>query len=360
MNTQSRARRLLGETIRPRYLLPLVVVTCLIYGFFLHPWMMGWGTTAQERQLALPGDQLVAHPAWRLNRAITIDAPAGEVWQWLVQLGQDRAGFYSYDWLENMTGADIHDGNAIVPAWQPRAVGDPVPMYPTQMLGVRPGEGTILRVVALDPGRSMVLSQLSAPKANAWAMVLLPVDGQTTRLLFREQNAKPQSLFGRVFGEPAHFVMQTHLLRGIKARAEGHPNPPALLDIPTRLGWAAAGVVVLGLFLARGKRGRSWLIAPVVIALPALTLGHDPDAALAAFLAVGITVVGAMYCGRRWWAPLTTIAAAVMLTLLLAPDAYLVFGWAFLTIIAGASIAGLRTRRTDLSVRMGHLVHRAA
>jgi hypothetical protein len=60
-------------------------------------------------------DDLVPHPAWQFTRAITINAPAVEVWRWLVQLGKDRAGYYSYDWLENMTGADIHDGNTIRP-----------------------------------------------------------------------------------------------------------------------------------------------------------------------------------------------------------------------------------------------------
>lgn len=356
MNEQSQARHLLSALIRPRILLPLFLATCLVYAALLRPWMMNWGTTAQERQMPLPGDDLVPHPAWRLNRAISINAPASEVWQWLVQLGQDRAGFYSYDWLENLTGADIHNGNAIRPEWQPRAVGDPIPMAPAQVLGVRPGEATVLRVVAIDRGRSLVLSQRTAP-ANSWAMALLSVDDHTTRLLIREQNAKPQSLFGRLFGEPAHFVMQTHLLRGIKARAEGHPNSPVILDVPARLGWAAAGLAVL--FLAHGKRGRLWLIAPVVVALPALTVGHDIDAALAGFLAVSITILGALYLGRRWWAPLTAIAAAVMLTLLFAPDAYLVFGWVFLVVnlvVLGGMLGGRRVQRP---IRLGRLAQRA-
>jgi hypothetical protein len=347
MNDQSRARRLLGAMIRPRILLPLFLATCLIYTALLRPWMMDWGATANERQMALPGDALVSRPAWQFTRAITIDAPAGAVWQWLVQLGQDRAGYYSYDWLENMTGADIHDGNAIRPEWQPRAVGDPVPMAPAEILGVRPGEATVYRVAAIDPGRSLILSQRSSPQANSWATVLQPVDGHTTRLLIRERNAKTPTLFARVFGEPAHFVMQTHLMRGIKARAEGHPNSPAILDIPARLGWAAAGLTVLGLFPARGKRGRWWLIAPAFVALPALALGHDMDAALAASLAVGITIIGALRYGRRWRAPFTNIAAAVMLTLLLAPDAYLVFGWAFLALILAAVGVAFGTRWTQ-------------
>jgi len=96
-----------------------------------------------------------------------------------------------------------------------------------------------------------------------------------------------------------------------------------------------------------------------VAALPALALGHDPDAALAAFLAIGITIVGALYHGRRWWAPLTTIAAAVMLTLLFAPDAYLVFGWTFLALILAIVAAVLDSRQKQRSVRLSQVAHHA-
>lgn len=352
MSAQFSHRSEIAAAMRPRYVLPVFAIIVALYVAFLRPWMMDWGSTPQERQMALPGDDLVPRPVTQFTRAVTIDAPADEVWRWLVQLGQDRAGFYSYDWLENITGADIHDGNAVRAAWQDRGVGDPVPMATAEVLGRSLGEGTILRVVAIDPKRFLTLSQRSVPEANSWATVLQPVDDHTTRLLIRERNAKAPTLFARVFGEPAHFVMQTHLMRGIKARAEGHPNPPVLLDIPARLGWATAGLTVFWLFIAQGKRGRLWLIFPVLIALPALTLGHDPDAAVAAFLAVGITILGALYFGRQWWAPFTMIAAAVMLTLLLAPDAYLVFGWAFLMLILGAAAiarATCRDRRRELA-----------
>jgi hypothetical protein len=95
-------------------------------------------------------------------------------------LGQDRAGYYS---LENMTGADVQDGNTIRPERQPRAVGDPVSMAPAEILDVHPGEATAYRVVAIDPGHSLTLSQRSAPEVNnvtkachpAWAGMLVPI-----------------------------------------------------------------------------------------------------------------------------------------------------------------------------------------
>ncbi len=119
-----RARAMLREGVRPRIMLPLFVATFAVYLAFLHPWLMNWGTTAQERQMTVPGDETFPDPGMQFTRSITINAPASAVWPWVVQIGQDRAGFYSYDWLENVVGADIHNQNAINPAWQALAPGD--------------------------------------------------------------------------------------------------------------------------------------------------------------------------------------------------------------------------------------------
>jgi hypothetical protein len=102
----------------------------ILWGVFLlvlHPWLMTWGATPEEQQLALPGDGDSA-PAAYFTRAITIEAPASAVWPWLLQIGQDRAGFYSNDWLENLAFADIHNADVLRPEWQQRALGDRVPM----------------------------------------------------------------------------------------------------------------------------------------------------------------------------------------------------------------------------------------
>jgi hypothetical protein len=106
---------------------------------------MNWGATADEQRMTLPGDELLPDPSARFTRAITIHAPQSRVWPWIVQIGQDRAGFYSNTWLENLTGADIHNADAIHPEWQRRAVGDRVPLARPDIFGgrsfagVRPG-----------------------------------------------------------------------------------------------------------------------------------------------------------------------------------------------------------------------------
>src|SRR5437763_17003357 len=72
----------------------------------------------------LPGDDLIAEPATQTTRAIDIDAPVTAVWPWIIQIGGDRGGFYSYDWLENLFRLGIHSARTIVPEWQRRAPGD--------------------------------------------------------------------------------------------------------------------------------------------------------------------------------------------------------------------------------------------
>ena len=120
-----------------------------------------------------------------------------------------------------------------------------------------------------------------------------------------------------------------------------------------RLGWALAGLGLLGLFLAR-RPWRAWLLLPIAVACPALWLTGDLNSVLAGFLACGITVAGFLAFGWRWWPPYLLIASAVALVLLLAPDSYAAFGLIFLVLVAAAAggargriarVAGVRLRR---------------
>jgi hypothetical protein len=312
----------------------------LVYAAAIHPWLENWGSTMLERSLPLPGDELKANPRWQTTRAVTIDAPPDEVWAWLIQHGQDRAGFYSHDWLENLTGADIHNADEIRPEWQERAVGDTIPMARPDLLGGRLAAASALRVRVVESGRALVTTDA---EGNVGAMVLISIEGRATRLVLRDRagtagGGGPGYLLGAMqrwlVWDPMHFVMQRGQMLGIKARAEGDPHPPAALAFAARVGWLGAGAVVVALFLRR--RARPWLALPAVVTLPALTLTGDLDAALAGFLAVGITTVGAVYLGRRWWPPFALIGAGVLLVLLLAPDAYVAFGLIFDAVILGA------------------------
>jgi hypothetical protein len=141
-----------------RVLRPLAAVGALApwaYLLIIRPWHINWGATDEEVRKRLSGDELVPYPALESTRAITIQAPVEEVWRWLVQLGQDRGGFYSYDRLENLAGADIHNVDRIVPQMQHLKVGDYVPMAPVEW-GVPMGGFT---VVAIEPERAIVWRQ---------------------------------------------------------------------------------------------------------------------------------------------------------------------------------------------------------
>ena len=313
----------------------VVMILAAVWGVYfggLHPWLMNWGATPAEQQMALPGDQLLPDVSSRFTRAITIHAPASDVWRWLVQIGQDRAGFYSNTWLENLTGANIHNADAVHRDWQQRTIGDRVLLARPDLFGGFFAQMAQTRIVALEP------EQLIADIPGRF--VLQPIDGQTTRLLLRE--SVPSTFAGRTINalvwDPMHFVMEQRMLRGIKERAEGQSLVSAGVMLVARTGWVLAGASVLALFLAR-RRWRPWVLLPIAIVIPVLRSTGDGDATVASFLAIGITVLGALQFGRRWGPPYLLLAAVVALMLLLAPDAYTAFGITFDVALA-AVLAG--------------------
>jgi hypothetical protein len=198
------------------------------YQFAFQPWHQTWGATAEEVEKALPGDGLVPNPSYTTTRAITIDAPPAAVWPWLAQMGQGRGGFYSYAWLENLFGLEIHNADHVVPEWQDLEPGDTVRLAPPEQYD---GQAR-MRVVHLEPERSIVFGPAADTAeefeaaartgAGTWAFVLEPVDDEEkTRLIVRTRSRPwkaPRSVF--YLYDPAHFVMERRMLLGIKRRAE--------------------------------------------------------------------------------------------------------------------------------------------
>ena len=185
-------------------------VATYIWG--IRPWHLRWGTTDEELSQPLPGDEFTPEPKLKANHAITVNAPAADVWPWLVQMGQNRGGFYSYTWLENLVGCQMSNANEIVPEWQELKVGDKVWLHP---------KAPPVEVATIEPGQAIVL--------KPWgAFVLQPIDEKRTRLIIRSQgdydpdlrNSVLNFLLWRVIYEPAHFIMERKMLLGIKSRAE--------------------------------------------------------------------------------------------------------------------------------------------
>jgi len=185
----------------------------------VRPLYLRWGTTPDERVASLPGDDLAPNARYRVDHAITIHAPVSAVWPWIVQLGQDRGGFYSYDWLERLVGDDIHNADRIHPEWQDRQPGDFVRATQPDYLGGRLG-ALGWSVVEVVPERALVLKDWGA-------FVVEPVDSTTSRLIVRTRGSGEPSATSLLAGpitvfvfEPAHFIMQRAMLRGVRDRAE--------------------------------------------------------------------------------------------------------------------------------------------
>jgi hypothetical protein len=196
------------------------------YRTLLRPWHERWGATDEEVRAALPGDELVAEPAGQSTRAITIDAPPERVWPWVIQLGADRAGFYSYDWLENVFGLGIHSADAVVPRWQERAVGDLVHANAPgtggwYVMKVVPQEALVLKTANVKAGEPARRDQ-GLRWEFLWTFVTQDLGNGSTRLLVRERTGF-DSRVTRTLMAPVglvSFLMTQKMMRGIKARAE--------------------------------------------------------------------------------------------------------------------------------------------
>ncbi len=180
--------------------------------------MLHWGSTAEERNAALPGDGLIPLPHLRSTRAISIQRPPAMVWPWIAQLGQGRAGFYSYDSLENLLGMDIHSAERIVPAWQEVRVGDDVHLAPEVALTVAVADAP--NALVLRGG--VPIGSAPSPFDSTWAFVVQSRPEGGSRLVVREQY-RSHFAWARFMFEPVaviSFIMSQRMMRGIRDRAE--------------------------------------------------------------------------------------------------------------------------------------------
>ena len=210
-----------------------------VVGYLLwRPRMLRWGATDEEAGGRLPGDDVTPEPRLQSTRAITIDAPREQVWPWIVQMGFERAGFYTHEWVERSLAdpryVEGHNATRIHPELQDLKAGDLIPY----------GLGVYARVHEIEP-----LSHLVA--AEAW--VLRPLPEGRTRLIVRYrgdgfiapamQAITPEGpllmraiahavvhfpgllLLARAIdffiSDPLHHYMEVGMLKGIKDRAEG-------------------------------------------------------------------------------------------------------------------------------------------
>lgn len=205
-------------------LIALLAMLAVVGYLFVRPRMLHWGATPIEARRVMAGDNLISDAILISTRAIDINVGPEMVWPWLAQMGQGRGGFYSYDWLENLVGLGIHNSNQIIPDLQNLKPGDLIPFW----------RGAGVNVVVAEPPHLLALAgSIYGPKeqgvgsgeaGGTWVFTLEESKILGTRMIVRSRVAKFQpawlsELFMRVL-EPAHFIMEQKMLRGIKERAE--------------------------------------------------------------------------------------------------------------------------------------------
>jgi hypothetical protein len=188
----------------------LAAILLTAYFFLVQPWHSRWGATDEEVGRSMPGDRLLPD-ATSTTRAITIEARPEDVWPWLVQIGYGRAGWYSYDWIDN-DGRPSAD--RILPELQSLKIGDRILMVP--------GMGPLVK--AIEQNRYI----LSGGEADSWCLCLYPID-EDTRLVSRWRADWPKSLatfFWVAISDPGAFIMERKMLKGIKRRVEATAGQP--------------------------------------------------------------------------------------------------------------------------------------
>ncbi len=182
---------------------------CGLYNGLLRGPVLTWGATDTEARSRLPGDELLEEADGVSTRAIEIQAPAADVWPWLAQMGPaPRGGAYTYDWIENLLGLNMHSADSVMAEYQQPKVGETIGFGANRM-----------RLELVEPGR--VLAWRSQDGNWVWTFVLAEHDG-STRLISRNRFRLPTfaARIGMLPMEPASLVMERKMLRGIKRRAE--------------------------------------------------------------------------------------------------------------------------------------------
>ncbi|NWF69368.1 MAG: hypothetical protein HXY40_09805 [Chloroflexi bacterium] len=270
-------------------LIVVLVVFGVLYAALILPDMLHWGATMEEINAPLIGDDILADANYESTRAITINAPASDVWPWVAQLGQGRGGMYSYEVLENLFGCNSQNATQILSEFQTLNIGDSF-----SMCASRPP----FTVVAIEPNAAFVVQ--SADNTHTWSWIVQSIDDGTSRVITRMR-----AVVGPTLGEqlneaivldPVQFLMETKTLLGIKERAEGTIGGSALDTLEVLL-WFVA-VLLTALALAAALVGRDWWPPLAVGLLAVVALWFLLEAR--ALLPQGLLLIALIFVGLLW------------------------------------------------------------
>jgi hypothetical protein len=268
--------------------------------------------TVLERRRPLPVDAMIPEAIFTSTHAITIDAPPERVWPWIVQMGSDRAGWYSWDAIDN---GGRPSATSIVPAFQT--------VVPSDIMPAVPGANDAFVVAAVDPPRDLVLTVPDGHGGHtiAWEHHLEPLDSGHTRLIVRGRasshwldraGAQPPAGRRRIFIERAyavlarlprpllvavagfgHRTMEARHLRGIRRLAEG---PRRTTAFPGNVTYFGATKDELEMPLP----GDDIVATPVLETTHALTIDAPPEAIWPWLMQIGQGRAG-FYSDSSWW-----------------------------------------------------------
>ena len=194
----------------------LVILTfAVLYWFPIRRWMGHWGARSSDLTRVMAGDGLIVDPTFVYTMAATVDTQPEDIWPWLVQMGYQRGGLYSYDWLDRLFGfLDRPSATRVLPEFQHLALGDKIPV----------GRGPSWPVAVIEPDRALVLDMRNMNGFDwVWQFGLYPFDGTRTQIVSRS-SVRPLTIWAWLFSllaiEPAGFLMTRRMLLGLKQRAE--------------------------------------------------------------------------------------------------------------------------------------------
>lgn len=182
-----------------------------IYGTSLRPFITTWGATTEELRMPMKGDSqnLIIDS----TRTILINAPQATTWKWLMQLGADRGGFFSYDFIEETMGYQTRHPDMQTPKFKNLEVGDLIRGSINEKSSLIPYH---FHVQYVKPDSTLVLSH--------WGTLLLKkISPLQTRLIIRTQHARSKTIWMHLANyiiTPLHYIMERRMLLGIKSRAE--------------------------------------------------------------------------------------------------------------------------------------------
>jgi len=190
-----------------------VLILLVLLAVLLTPWMDKWRTTAEERNMGLPGDDLLPNPARISNRAVTIKAVPEMIYPWILQIGADKSGMFSYTWLERLVGCKMAKVEEIKPDWQTLNEGDLMKMCAGDFA---PPPYIVARVL---PNQAVIFGHKTGEKwEDTWQFVLLPQSDGTTRLITRTSTNMTGGMWEVI--RPITFVMERKMLLTIKSLSE--------------------------------------------------------------------------------------------------------------------------------------------